>query len=190
MVLAIKKRSEFTYRCQICGYENLHTKMDQSVLPVTLFGRQGDTQETTATPLELEAGGFLDLEGGGQLLLESSITVKQGYETYADTMYTATSISFIAAAGSVPAKLSDANLKFADKHIMSNMSITITTGSGTNDGSYTIADRGVTRGEISVTPDLTTEDAATAGEVTIKRIIYQPNVINGCPFCGSLNSRR
>jgi hypothetical protein len=63
--------------------------------------------------------------------------------------------------------------------------------SGTNDGDYTIADRGVSRGTILLDDDdsLTTESAATAGEVTISKNIYEPNITSGCPHCGSLNSK-
>lgn len=109
---------------------------------------------------------------------------------YADEMYTASTISFTAASGSVPAKISDAAYQFADKHILSGMPIRIETESGTNDGDYTIAARGVDRGEIRLSSDdsLTTETAVTAGEVTISRIIAEPSGDTGCPFCHSLNS--
>jgi hypothetical protein len=36
---------------------------------------------------------------------------------------------------------------------------------------------------------LTTETAADAGEVIIKKVIYVPNITTGCSFCGSLNSK-
>ena len=73
--------------------------------------------------------------------------------TYSDTVYTATTVYFTAAAGDDPAYLSDYALGFADNHIQSNWSIAITTGSGTNDGSYTIADRGVSRSTILLDDD-------------------------------------
>ena len=160
MVQSIKNRSEYTYPCRICGFENLHTKMPQTDVPVTEIGDYG----TNATPTPT---------------------------SYSDTMYIATSVNFVAASGSVPAKLTDDNLKFADKHFKSNAPISITTTSGTNDGSYTIAAFGVSRGELLLvsTDSLTDEDAATAGEVTINRLIYSPSVTRGCPFCGSLNSK-
>ena len=172
--------------------ENLHKKMDQTNLPVTIStGTYGLTQDSPESPLLLESGDYLELEDGSTLLLESSVTAVRGYETYADTMYTATSISFTAS-GDAPAKLSDSSFRFADQHIKSNMRIQVVTTSGTNDGNYTIADRGVSRGELLLgsSYNLTTEDAATAGQVVIKRIIFTPNVTTGCPFCGSLNSRR
>jgi hypothetical protein len=107
-------------------------------------------------------------------------------------MYTATSVSFVAASGSAPAYLFDNDYRFGDQHIKSNMMISISTTSGTNSGNYTIADRGVSRGEIllSSNDSLTTESAAAAGTVIISKILFQPNIVNGCPFCGSLNSRR
>ena len=160
MTERVKKREEYTYRCRICGFENLHTRMPQSAVPVTKLGDYGDNATPTPT-------------------------------TYADTVYSATSIGFVAAAGDDPAYLTDSQFGFADNHIQSNWSIQVTTTSGTNDGSYTIADRGVSRDKILLSDDdsLTTEAAATAGTVTIKKVIGKPNVTAGCPFCGSLNSK-
>lgn len=110
---------------------------------------------------------------------------------YEDTIYTASTISFIAASGSDPAYLSDYDMKFADSHFQTGSSIVVTTDSGTNDGTYTIADRGVSRDKLLLSDDdsLTDEAAATAGSVVIARSIYKPNVTTGCPFCGSLNSK-
>lgn len=135
--------------------------MAQSDVPVTKLGGYGDN--ATPTPA-----------------------------TYTDTAsYTARTVSFTAAAGDDPAYLSDSQLRFGDNHIQSNWNIVVTTTSGTNDGSYTIADRGVSRGTILLdsTDSLTTESASTAGEVAISKVIYQPNVTSGCPFCGSLASK-
>jgi len=156
----VKDRTEYTYRCQYCGFECVAKKMPQSNLPVTKLGNYGDNATPTPT-------------------------------TYADTVYTSTSIAFVAAAGSDPAKLTDDYFGFGDNHLQSNWSIQVTTTSGTNDGSYTIADRGVSRDELllSSTDSLTDENAATAGTVTIKKVIYKPNVTSGCPFCGSQNSK-
>jgi hypothetical protein len=160
LVARVPDRKESTYRCQVCNMECVSKKMAQSSVPVTKTGNYGDNATPTPT-------------------------------TYSDTVYTATSISFTAESGSDPAYLTDTNFGFADNHIQSNWSIAITTTSGTNDGSYTIADRGVSRGTIllSSTDSLTTENAATAGTVVIKRVIYKPNITSGCPFCGSLNSQ-
>jgi hypothetical protein len=110
---------------------------------------------------------------------------------FADEMYEATSIAFVAAAGTTPANLTDSLYRFGDKHFSDGMTIRIETTSTTNDGDYTIADRGVTRGQIllSSTDSLTDEDASTAGTVTISRIIYKPNVPSGCPLCGSLRGQ-
>jgi len=112
-------------------------------------------------------------------------------ETYADEMYEATTIGFVAASGDDPAYLTDSAYLFAEKHFSQGMTIRVETTSGTNDGDFTIADRGVSRGEIllSSTDSLTTETASTAGTVTLSRIIYQPDISSGCPLCGSLNSR-
>jgi hypothetical protein len=113
-------------------------------------------------------------------------------ETFADELYSATTISFVAAAGDTPAYLADSVSRFGEKLFKSEMPIRISTTSGTNDGDYIIAARGVSRGEISLATayDLTTEDAATAGTVIISRVIYKPNITRGCPSCGSLNSRQ
>lgn len=160
MVIRVPDRKESTYRCQVCGMECVSKKMAQSSVPVTKTGNYGDN----ATPPP---------------------------QTYSDDVYTASTISFTAAAGDDPAYLTDYALGFADNHIQSNWSIEIETDSGTNDGTYTIADRGVSRGTILLDEDdsLTTETAATAGEVTISRVIYEPNITSGCSFCGSLNSK-
>lgn len=161
MVQRVPNRDESTYRCQVCGMECVSKKMDQSNLPVTKRGNYGDNATPTPT-------------------------------SYTDVAsYTARTVSFTAAAGSDPAYLTDSALGFADNHIQSNWDISISTTSGTNDGSYTIADRGVSRGTILLvsTDSLTTESAATAGSVAISKKIYEPSVTSGCPFCGSLNSK-
>jgi hypothetical protein len=191
MVARVKERKEFTYRCQICSMENLHAKMEQSVLPTTKLGKLATGETGLQTPLTLSDGSNLTLSDGTVLYLDTGMTINRGYETFSTTMYTATSISFIAVSGSVPAKLNDNSFRFGDQHIQSNMNISITTTSGVNDGNYTIADRGVSRGELSLSDSgtLTTESAAAAGSVIIDRILYKPNIITGCPFCGSLNSR-
>jgi hypothetical protein len=156
---SVPDRTQSTYRCQVCEMECVSKKMKQSADPVTKRGNYGDNATPTPT-------------------------------AYTDEIYVATTVSFTAAAGSDPAYLSDSALAFADNHIQCNWGITIATTSGTNDGTYTIADRGVSRGTILLvsTDSLTTENAATAGEVTISKNIYEPNPVTGCPFCGSLNS--
>lgn len=155
-----KERSHYTYRCRVCGFENMKRKITGSSVPVTKLGNYGSS--ATPTP-----------------------------ETYADEMYEATSISFVAAAGSTPAYLSDSANLFSEKRFNGGMTIRVGTTSGTNDGDYTIADRGISRGQILLgsSDSLTDEDAATAGTVTISHVTYKPNVTSGCPFCGSLNSR-
>lgn len=103
--------------------------------------------------------------------------------TYDDEMYRSSTMSF----ESSPAKIVDADKKFTDKGIKAHWALIVSSGSGTNDGSYTIAERGVSRGEILLEGSLT--DETTPGEVVLSRRIYKPNITTGCPFCGSLNSK-
>ena len=158
--LVAKRRSEFEYRCRICGFPCRKVLISGSDVPVVRIGNYG----TKGTPTP---------------------------DTFADELYAATTISFTAASGDDPAKIADSAYLFVDKLIQDAMVIRIATDSGTNDGDYTIASRGVSRGEIllSSSDSLTTEDAATAGEVTISKVMYKPNRTQGCPQCGSLNSR-
>ena len=150
----------YTYRCRFCGFECIKRSIPGSNVPVTKLGDYGDN--ATPTPTE-----------------------------YIDEMYEATTISFTAASGSTPAKISDAAALFGDKHFTGSLPIRVETTSGTNDGDYTIAARGILRTELRLSSDddLTTESAATAGTVTISRIIAEPNVQDGCPFCGSKNNK-
>ena len=161
MVLKIEDRGFYTYRCQVCGLECVKKRNPESSVPVTKLGNYGDN--ATPTPTELE-----------------------------DELYTATTISFTAASGSDPATINDSAVKFVDNRFLSEMEIRVETESGTNDGDYSIAARGVSRDEIRLvsTNSLTTENAATAGEVIISRLLYQPSVSTGCPFCGSLASKK
>jgi hypothetical protein len=109
-------------------------------------------------------------------------------ELYAD----ATTISFTAASGSTPAKINDSAELFESKIFFhGGMVIVVTTTSGVNDGVFTIADRGVAKGvlTLSSSDSLTTEAAAAAGTVTISQRLYQPGTMSGCPHCGSLNSK-
>jgi hypothetical protein len=155
-----KERLHYTYRCRVCGFENVKTKIPSSSVPVTRTGSYGSNATPTPT-------------------------------AYADEMYEATTIAFVAAADPDPAYLTDSANLFGENHFSDGMTIRIGTTSGTNDGDVTIANRGVTRGKIllSSSDSLTTEDAATAGTVTLSRIIKQPSVSSGCPLCGSLNSK-
>lgn len=104
---------------------------------------------------------------------------------YDETVYTATTVSFDGDNG----KLVDSACAFADHHIIGGSTLVITTTSGTNDGTYTVSARGVSRSEVLIDEALTNETSSSAGTVTIKRRIYKPNVTTGCPFCGSLNSK-
>jgi hypothetical protein len=150
----------YTYRCKNCGLECTKKTLPTTGLTPTKLGDYGNNATPTPT-------------------------------TFSDTVYTARSIAFAEASGSDPAKLTDSFSAFGDNHIQGGWTIEIETTSGVNDGTYTIADRGVSRGEILLDEDdsLTTETAEDAGEVTISRVIYKPNITTGCPFCGSLNSR-
>lgn len=108
-----------------------------------------------------------------------------------DEQYEATTIRFAAASGDTPAKIYDSANRFTDRLFRSEQPIKIETTSGTNDGTYTIAARGVSRGTLTLdsSDSLTTEAAGTAGTVTISAVTYEPNITTGCPLCGSLNSK-
>jgi len=147
------------YDCKFCGFSGCVDKRTDTQ-PETKVGNYGFN--ATPSPTEQES------------------------EKYVSTV-----VSFTAASGTTPAKLSDASFGFGDRGFRGSMALRVSTDSGTNDGDYTIAARGLTRGELLLSDDdsLTTETAATAGEVTISRLTYKPNVTQGCPLCGSLNSR-
>lgn len=85
--------------------------------------------------------------------------------------------------------ITDSASQLKDSGFMAGMRIRIATTSETNDGDYNILERGVSNGEILTSGSLTTESASTAGEVTITRLLYKPNITTGCPACGSLNSK-
>ena len=173
--------------------ENLHHSMVQTDLPVTKLGfyRSIGLAGSSTNLLTVSGGEYFELSDGSYFELSSSTTTYGNYTAYSVPMYTATSIGFVAASGSVSAYLTDDQYRFGDEHIQSNATIAIATTSGTNDGDYTIADRGVSRGQIllAASNSLTTENAATAGTVIISKLIFKPNITTGCPFCGSLNSR-
>uniref|UniRef100_A0A6M3K2M1 Uncharacterized protein n=1 Tax=viral metagenome TaxID=1070528 RepID=A0A6M3K2M1_9ZZZZ len=162
MVDSVKNRDFYTYRCQVCGFENVKKRIPHSSVPVAKIGDYG----SNATP-----------------------TPQIYTEAYA--MISSRTISFAAASGSTPAKISDAHNQFGESHFKGGMPINVTTDSGINDGNYTIAAMGVLIGDLSLssTDSLTTETAAAAGLVTIYRRFYKPNVTTGCPFCGTLNSK-
>ena len=111
-------------------------------------------------------------------------------QAYSDLIYTATTISFTIETATETAKINDSALQFGEKHFLGGMTISVVTGSGLNDGDFTISDRGVSRGTLSLsaTDSLTTETAAAAGEVNIYREMYKPYVSQGCPLCSSLAS--
>ena len=152
---------DYYYTCKYCGFTNcLREKIPEDGEPKTQTGTYGS--QVTPAPVEYES-----------------------------SKYSATTISFTAASGDTPAKISDSAFKFGEKRFRGDMTIRVETTSGTNDGDYTIRTRGLTRGELLLSDDdsLTTENAATAGTVSISRLTYQPNVTTGCPLCGTLNSR-
>lgn len=108
------------------------------------------------------------------------------------TIYHNNKISFTAATSSTPAKINHASSGFADLGFVPGDTIIISTTSGTNDGTYTLATRGgITNGSLSLSSadSLTTESANAAGTVTLSIRTYKPNITTGCSFCGSLNSR-
>ena len=112
--------------------------------------------------------------------------------TFADEMYVATTVSFVAAASPIPAYLADSANLFGEKGFHTGMTIRVACSlSDTNDGDFTITDGGVSRGEIllSTSDSLITQSAAEAGTVTLSRILYKPSITTGCSFCGSLSSR-
>ena len=156
----IPKLSELTYRCKVCNWLCTKKRLPELTKVKTKTGNYGSMGTPTPT-------------------------------VWYDEQYVATTLSFVAETSSTPAELTDSANKFADKNFRSEQPIKIETGSGTNDGTYTIAARGVSRGTLTLSSSdsLTTENAATAGEVTISDVTYEPNVTTGCPFCGSLNSK-
>ena len=106
------------------------------------------------------------------------------YEAYAEEYLEASTISFT----STPS-IADSASQFKDCGLRTGYTIRISTTSGTNDGDYIIQPLGLAAGEILTDGSLTTESAATAGTVTISRLVYKPVVAKGCGFCGSLNSK-
>jgi hypothetical protein len=156
----VPKIGELTYRCKVCNFLCTKKRVPELTRVKTKTGNYGSN--ATPTP-----------------------------SAWNDEQYSATTISFVAAAGTTPAKINDSANGFADKHFRSEQPISIATTSGTNDGSYTIGARGVSRGTLTLSSSdsLTTENAATAGTVTISDVTYEPNVTTGCPQCGSLNSK-
>lgn len=162
MVDSVKNRDHYTYRCQVCGFENVKKRIPHSSVPVTNLGDYGSN--ATPTP--------------------------QAY-TETNAMMSSRTISFAAASGSTPATISDSLNKFGESHFNGGMAINIVTDSGVNDGNYTIAAMGVLIGDLSLSSadSLTTETAAAAGLVTIYRRSYRPNATSGCPLCGTLNSK-
>ena len=166
----VPKVSELTYQCKHCGFTCIKKKSISSNPEEWGIGR-GITKTgdygSNATPTPT---------------------------TFSDTVaqYTAATISFTAASGSTPAKINDSDNQLADKGFLPGRTIVVSTESGTNDGTYTLAEYGgVASGSLSLSSSdtLTTEAAATAGEVTVCIRSYQPNITTGCPLCGSLNSR-
>lgn len=157
----IRPRSYYTYRCKYCGFECRSNKIESSDVPATKRGSYG----SNATPQPT---------------------------TFDDEMYEATTVGFVAASGDDPAYLTDSLCLFGEKGFSDGMTLKVETTSGTNDGTFTIGDRAVTREKIELSTDdsLTTETAATAGTVTLSRVIYKPQTSGGgCPSCLSLNSK-
>jgi hypothetical protein len=133
-------------------------------------------------------------------------------ESFAEVMISGNTISFTSGSGrttesgvnrelesgfvrrmeaeSTDQSIADSLFQFRDARFKDAMLIRVESESGKNDGDYTIASRGVSRGEILLEENsLASETAAAAGQVTIYRLLYKPNITEGCPFCGTLNSR-
>ena len=158
---AARDRTYYVGRCLYCGFEIRNKQILGSGVPITKTGSYG----TNATPTPV---------------------------TFADEMYVATTISFVAASSPTPAYLADSAYLFGDKGFHTGMTIRVAcSASDTNDGDFTIASGGVSRGEIllSSSDSLTAQSAAQVGIVTLSRVIYKPSISTGCALCGSLNSK-
>ena len=164
----------YTYRCNYCGHECFDKHGLASGLTPTKSGDFGSVG--TPTPA-----------------------------TFSVEMYESMSISFTAETATEPAKINDSLCLFGEKGFQSGMSITVVqtdnvlipvppAARNSNEGTYTIGDRGVTRGILSLSSSdsLITQNAGplAAGTVTLSLNIYQPlQDLMGCPFCNSLNSK-
>jgi len=160
-----QQRSYYTYRCKYCGFECFKRTPDGKKLPYGLSSTKTGDYGSNATPTPSNCD---------------------------EELYEVTTISFTAEVTDVtPAYINDSAGKFHEKYFRSDMTIVVATTSGTNDGTYTIAGRGVANGvlTLSSSDSLTTEAAAVAGTVTLSRRIKEPNVGTGCAFCGSLASK-
>jgi len=166
MVQRVKNRSEYTYRCRICGFENLHTKMPQTDVPVTKIGDYGANGTPTPETYNLSC-----------------------YDT--SVFYPETpSISYFAAAGGIDAYMLDTRQKFVEFGFMTLRNLYVYTSSGLILGNYTISERGVSPQRVYVEEDFGMDlGAAEVGYTIIYKRSYRPSVSTGCPFCGSLASR-
>jgi len=160
-----QQRAYYTYRCKYCGSECFKKSGLPSGQSPTKLGNYGSAAVPAPT-------------------------------NYDEEMYESTTISFTAETATDVAYISDSACKFADKHFTPGMTLVVETDSGTNDGTYTInTDKdyaGMVTASVIYLSDsdsLTTENAATAGTVTISRRIKEPSVGSGCSFCGSLASK-
>lgn len=166
-MLRVPDKSAFFYKCKNCGFTNVKRK----------------TVPYHPDPLGISRGATL---------LGNYSEATPTPASYDEEIYSAVSISFTASSGDTPAKIWDSNYLLADKGFCAGNTIVIATESGTNDGAYTLSGAsGITSASLSLISgdDLTTEDASTAGTVTISIRWYKPSITTGCPFCGTLNSR-
>jgi hypothetical protein len=159
--------SELTYPCRVCGMTCIKAKS----IPAnpTQWGISRGITQTGSYAEGTPPPTTFDLE-----------------------VYETATISFSAETDTAPAKIADSECRLADKGFVPGEAIVISTESGTNDGTYTLAERGaISRASLALATGstLSDEDAATAGTVTISVRTYKPNVTTGCSFCGSLNSR-
>lgn len=162
----VPTRASLTYRCPTCGFECVRKVGLASGLPVTKIGNYGAS--------------------GGPLPTTYEISDVHEYTVPAGNN------AFVAASGSDLAYLYDPTQQVSLRRIIGGETITVSTTSGTNDGTYVLDEKGVALDKLLLASgyDFTTEDGGAAGTITLGVVSYKPNVTTGCPFCGSLNTRK
>lgn len=162
----IPDRASLTYRCPTCGFECVAKGGLASGLSVTKIGDYG----TSGGPLP---------------------TTEVSSEVYAFTVPAGVN-AFTAASGSELAYIYDPFQKVSLIRIIGGDDVTVTTESGINDGTYTVDAKGISLDKIRVASgfDFASEDGGSAGKISLKVVQYKPNITTGCPFCGSLNTKK
>lgn len=199
----------FSQYCRVTGdTEPVLYDADAAVSDVWISAVEGATTRTVTNTIEEIGGGVYMISSVLTTVTGDPITVRiQKSSTFnsnqvwlsrfqanpgsATHRYLRTTGSVVTVAAEPARIVETAPNGFVDSRILSGMNIRVATTSGTNDGDYTIADPGMKRGEILLvsTDSLTDELAGYAGTTTISRVIAQPSITTGCPFCGTLNSR-